>query len=441
MSDLKQWALAFKNYLKIRIFVFFLLGFSCGLPRGLIGSSLILWMSDSNISLTVIGFFSLVLLPYNFKFLWAPLVDRVRLPLLAKKIGEKRAWLLCFQIALIFSVCGLASSSPDQNAWIWQWGKGSLSTPIPMQTYLFALLTAFFAASQDIVVDALRINTLEPKEYGEGTGMYQFGYRMGMLVSGAGIIAATTWLDWQTAYFLIGSLLGIGLIGTFCIQEKNTMLNQRLKGREFWYEMIIAPFQDFMKRNHWVLFLLFIMLFKLCNAVLGRMAMPFYDDMGFTKNQIALVSGTIGPWVTIIGVAVGGVLVMRYPIMKLLMFFGIIEILTSLVFSLFTYFPQSIPFFLLVIIFDNIIGGMGGAVFVSFLSKLCTKKYAATQYALLSSLTMVSLSVISMYSGIWAEKMGWMRFFAFTGALMIPALILLQWLIIQNNKQPRGKKL
>ena len=198
--------------------------------------------------------------------------------------------------------------------------------------------------------------------------------------------------------------------------------------------MVIAPFKDFMKHNKWALLLVFIILYKLCNAVLGRMALPFYKDLGFSKGEIALISGTIGPWITLTGVAIGGVLVMRYKILKLLMALGFVEILTSVVFALFSYFEHSTIMFLIVILFDNIVGGMGGAVFIAFLSGLCSKKYSATQYALLTSLMMLAISVISVYSGIWAEEMGWFFFFLFTGVLMMPALVLLSYLIVKEKK-------
>ena len=428
------WQSAFKGYLRPRIAIFSLLGFSCGLPFGLIGYALSLWLAASHVGLAAIGFFALVLLPYNFKFLWAPLVDRVQLPFLAKRFGAKKAWLMCFQIGLILSVWGLAAQTPNTNTWFLPWTVSNedgetVQAFIPMQTYLFALLTAFFAASQDIVVDALRINTLAKEEYGEGTSMYQFGYRMGMLISSAGVVALASRISWEVAYMGVGCLIFVGLCATFCVREAKIIETKTPMGRQFWYEMIVAPFQNFMTHAHWYLILVFIILYKLCNAVLGRMALPFYKEMGFSDDEIALVSGTIGPWITMSGVAVGGVLAMKYPILKLLFALGCVEILTSVVFGVFSLFPHSIPVFLVVILFDNIVGGMGGAVFAAYLSGLCARKYAATQYALLSSLMMFSVSVISVYSGVWATQMGWMRFFFFTGVLMIPALCLLLWLI------------
>ncbi len=432
------WIMALRGYLNPAVFIFLFLGFSCGLPFSLIGYSLSMWMSNLHISLPIIGFFALVLLPYNFKFLWAPFIDRIQLPFLAKKMGPKKAWLLVFQIGLIFSVIGLSCFSPDKNTWVYPINHvnangETVHLMMPLQTYLFALLTAFFAASQDIVVDALRISTLKKEEYGEGAGMYQFGYRLGMLLSGAGVVAASTVISWQLAYFIVACILSVGLVSTFFIQEEKHI--QKVVVKNFWQEMVCLPFRDFMQHINWFWLLIFIVLYKACNAVLGRMALPFYQDLGFSNQTIALVSGTIGPWITILGITLGGILVMRYNVLKLLFVLGVVEVITSVVFAVFSFFPESVPFFTLVILFDNIVGGMGGAVFVAFLSGLCSKQYAATQYALLSSLMMVAVSLVSGYSGIWVEQMGWFYFFLFTGALMIPALMLLSWLIYYKGRK------
>ncbi len=437
-----SWLTALRGYTNPRIAVFLLLGFSCGLPFGLIGYSLSLWLTNVGLGLFVISSFAMVKSPYSFKFLFAPLIDRTQLPFLANRFGQKKAWLLFFQIGLIFSVFGLASVSPDKNMWLWElpWTitnkEGiAIDVIVPAQTYLFALLTAFFAAGQDIVVDALRINTLSKEEYGEGAGMYQFGYRMGMLISGAGVCWLAGVISWQTAYMVVGIILLSGIIGTFIVREPKAEWLDKAAGKfQMMQDMIINPFRDFMRHAEWFWILLFIFLYKICNAVLGTMAMPFYRDMGFSNDQIALISGLIGPWITIGGVVIGGVLVMRYDILKLLLVFGAIEILTSVVFGLFSFFPESMVAFMVVILFDNIVGGAGGAIFVAYLSGLCSQKYAATQYALLTSLTMLALSFVSVFSGIWAEKLGWMYFFFMTGVLMIPALCLLQWMILRKKQ-------
>ncbi len=431
------WKTAFKGYLNPSVFIFLFLGFSCGIPYNLLGYSLSLWLTGSGVALSVVGFFALVLLPYNFKFLWAPVVDRIRIPYLAYKMGPKKAWAFLFQIGLILSVWGLASFSPDQNSWTYIWNRldetgNPIQVMIPLQTYLFAFLTAFFAASQDIVVDALRIDTLKKEEMGEGAGTYQLGYRMGMLLSGAGVVAVSTWISWNLAYFLAGCALVYGMISLFFVKEKSG--SDIPKTSHLFREMIVAPFQDFARHSFWWGILLFIVLYKLCNAVLGRMALPFYDQMGFSKVEISLISGTFGPWITVIGVALGGVLVMRYSILKILFALGCVEILTSIAFAVFSLLGHNLPAFILVIIFDNIIGGMGGAVFVAFLSNLCSKSYSATQYALLTGFMMLASSVVSVYSGLWVEQMGWFGFFLFTGLLMIPALFLLLFIIKKNQK-------
>lgn len=426
------WSTALKGYLKPSVFIFLFLGFSCGLPFNLIVYSLALWMADTGISLAVIGFFSLVLLPYNFKFLWAPLVDRIQLPYLARKMGSKKAWALIFQVGLLLSIWGLSIFPPHENTWIWSLvltdkSGADVIAQIPLQTYLFALLTAFFAASQDIVVDALRIDTLSKEELGEGAGMYQFGYRMGMLLAGAGVVAASAYISWQSAYFIVGSIVSLGMVSTFFVHEPKRIEPEANKS--VWQTMVLNPFYDFMSKANWYWILIFIVLYKLCNAILGRMALPFYQQMGFSKGEISLVSGTFGPWITMSGIALGGIFVMKYPILKLLFALGLVEILTSIAFAGFSLFYHSLPAFFIVIIFDNIVGGMGGAVFVAFLSGLCSKAYSATQYALLTSLMMVASSMVSVYSGVWAQEMGWFVFFLFTGVLMLPALGLLFYLI------------
>lgn len=434
-----NWITALKGYTRPQILVFLFLGFSCGLPFNLMGYSLSLWLKDTGTALSVIGLFSLVFIPYSLKFLWAPFVDRIRLPYLSKRFGQKKAWALIFQIGLIFSIFGLAYFAPDKNTWTLSWNivddeTGRLiPVVIPFQTYILAFLTAFFASSQDIVVDALRIDTLTKEELGEGAGTYQFGYRMGLLISGAGVVALSTYIPWSVAYFLVGCGVTIGLVSILFVKEPPEL--PTLEKKAFLKDLIIKPFVDFMRQSGWYLILIFIVLYKLNNAILGRMALPFYSDIGFSKEQIALVSGMFGPWVTMAGIPIGGILVMRFGILRSLFFLGFVEIITSLAFTLLAILGAHMPAFFAVIVFDNIVGGMGGAVFVAYLSSLCSRAYSATQYALLTSLMAVASSVIASYSGFWAEDMGWPLFFLFTGVLMVPALVLLAFMIHLHNKQ------
>ncbi|MBR6674865.1 MAG: MFS transporter, partial [Alphaproteobacteria bacterium] len=244
------WTTALKGYTKRQILIFLFLGFSCGLPYNLLGYSLSLWLKDIGVALSVVGLFSLVFLPYSFKFLWAPFVDRFNVPYLSKKLGRKKAWALVFQIGLIVSIFGLAYFSPDKNSWVWSWtytdNVGEMQTAyIPLQTYILALLTAFFASSQDIVVDALRIDTLSEEELGEGAGTYQFGYRMGLLLSGAGVVALSAYVSWSLAYFLVGCFVLTGFVSIFWVTEKPAQpTNISFK------QLVIEPFADFIKRHH-----------------------------------------------------------------------------------------------------------------------------------------------------------------------------------------------
>lgn len=432
-----NWITAFKAYTRPQILVFLFLGFSCGLPFNLLGYSLSLWLKDTGMALSVVGLFSLVFLPYSLKFLWAPFVDRLPIPYLSRRLGQKKAWGLIFQIGLVGSVFGLATFAPDQNAWMLSWNYEQdgkiLTAVIPAQTYILALLTAFFACSQDIVVDALRIDTLKKEELGEGAGTYQFGYRMGLLLSGAGVVALSAYIPWSMAYFIVGCLIVVGVGAILCVKEE---LAKPREQEAFLKDLVIKPFADF--TNHqkfWMITLVFIILYKICNSVLGRMALPFYSDIGFSKEQIALVSGMFGPWVTMAGIPIGGILVMRLGILRSLFYLGFVEIITSVAFALLAILGAHMPTFFAVIMFDNIVGGMGGAVFVAYLSSLCSKAYSATQYALLTSLMAVASSVVASYSGFWAEDMGWPVFFLFTGVLMVPALIILRFMMHQQQKE------
>lgn len=414
---MNTWKTALKGYTQRKIWLFLFLGFSCGLPYNLLGYSLSLWLKDVGFALSVIGFFSLVFIPYSLKFLWAPFVDWIRIPFLSNRYGAKKAWGFIFQIGLVLSICALAAFPPQPQTW--------------GITFTLALAVAFFACSQDIVVDALRIDTLETDELGEGAGAYQFGYRMGLLLSGAGVVALSSMISWSTAYLLVACFVLTGFISLFFVQETKTTIPT--EKRHWLKRFILMPLFDFMHHREWIFILIFIVLYKLNNAVLGRMALPFYDDIGFSKEQIALVSGAFGPWITLIGIPIGGLLVMRFGILSSLLGLGFIEIMTSLAFMGLALIGPVMPAFFGVIVFDNIIGGMGGAVFVAYLSSLCSKKYAATQYALLTSLMALAAAVAATQSGIWAEQIGWPNFFLLTGLFMIPALLLLCYLMRGKN--------
>jgi len=409
MTVLKK---VFKLFFKRDILAFFFLGLSCGIPLNLIGNTLAVRATQSGLDLKTIGLFALVMTPYSLKFLWSPVIDTFSLPF-ANRFGKKKTWAVLFQICL--GACLLSISLVD----------------VAMQTnLLFALcfLCAFCSASQDIVVDALRIDVLDEDSLKEASSTYQLGYRIAMLITGAGVIALSSRVSWATCYQLSVVLFILGICGLFLIKEP--VLKQKTSSALPLKQMLIEPFSNFISRHkNWFILLCFILLYKMCNAFLGKMAYPFYLKTGFSPDEIALVSGTIGTFITMFGVFCGGALMLKFGYLKSLMYLGFVEILTSVAFALLAVIGPKVYAFMGVIIFDNIVGGMGGAVWVGFLSSLCVPAYSATQYALLTSFTMFSTSVLAAYSGHLAEYMGWEKFFLSTGFMMIPALILLGWML------------
>ena len=249
---MKSWKGAVLNYLNPIVFIFLFLGFSCGLPYNLLGYSLSLWMRKVDIPLFIIGFFGLVFLPYSFKFLWAPFVDKIKVPYLWK-IGQKKAWALIFQTGLFWSIIGLAISAPNTNVLTFSYVREGEIFQIPIQTFIFAFLTAFFAASQDIVVDALRIDTLSKDELGEASGTYQLGYRIALLVSGAGVVMASAHISWTLAYIVVAFLTFVGMVSILFVQEPQS---KSVPKKDLFHQMVVAPFADFMQRKDSYLFIL-----------------------------------------------------------------------------------------------------------------------------------------------------------------------------------------
>ena len=383
------------------------LGLASQAPVNLIGGTLKYWFRTESVDLGQIGLFGLVLIPYTLKFLWAPFIDRINLPG-ATLFGRKKIWGLLTQLLLMCALFMLSLSSPAQNL---------------MGVFAICLMIAFASATQDIVIDALRIDTLEGDELKEGTSAYQLGARIGMLGAVAGMIFLSAHVSWQTAYQISIISIVLGFISLCFVREKKA----EVKPVNF-QELIIDPFKDFVVRNkHFGLLCLFVVAYKLCNGVLGPMAYPFYYDVGFSAEQISIVSGTFGVFVTMFGVVLGGIAMLKYAYRPLLFRLGFIEIFTSLAFAGLAIAGPNMPLFFAVILFDNILAGMGGAVWVAYLSSLCNRKFSGTQYAFLTALNMVPLSVIASSGGFLAKFMGWPLFFVFTGILMIPALCILKY--------------
>lgn len=393
-----------KGYCQSGMMPFLGLGISVQAPINLMGGLLMLWLKDSGVDLQKIGLFAMVTLPYSLKFLWAPLIDRLQLPG-SQRFGHKKTWCLLFQIGILVGLICLSFLNPQTQT-------------IPL--FGVCLFIAVCGASQELTVDALRIDTLSGERLNQGTVLFQFGTRLGYFAATAGMIALSGLISWHWVYRLSMVMIGTGIISLICLHEPRTkQIPATFK------TMVIIPFRDLMQRQNMLWLCTFIILYKMCNGMLGKMAYPFYADIGFTKSQIATVSATFGSLITTIGICMGGLVLGRFRFKPLLMTLGLIEILTSMAFAGLAIAGPSIPLFMMVIVFDNIVGGIGGAVWSVFLSRMCSRDFSATQYGFLNALTMVPLTLLGAGSGWLAHLCGWPVYFALTGIMMVPALFML----------------
>ena len=406
-----------------------LLGFSSGLPLALVGATMAARLYDAGLTITDIGLFTLVSLPYTLKFLWAPLVDRLPLPLLTGQFGRRRGWALLCQSALLLALLGLAGADPRQDPWT---------------TGLMAILVALCSASQDIVVDAYRVESLDRPQFGAGAATYVLGYRFGMLASGAGALHLAAVLPWSDVYGIMAGLVLVGVATVLAAPEpdrvaaltQETADAQTMVARSglddplvtWLYGAVVVPFRDFMRRPAWQTVLLFILLFKLGEVFAGAMAMPFYLNLGFTKSEIANVTKVFGLVATISGGLLGGLLVGRFGIVRGLLITGALQMVSNLCFSLLAVIGHDVGALMITVAVENICGGMATAAFVAYLSSLCSTAYTATQYALLTSLAAFARDVLAAFSGWYAQHLGWTSYFLFSTGLCLPGLAVLVWL-------------
>ena len=380
------------------------LGISVQAPINLIGGTLKWWASDSGLNLAAIGIFAAVTMPYSLKFLWAPFVDQINLPF-SKKMGCKRAWCLLFQLGILAGLFFISFLNPKYDVW-------------PL--FFGCLLIGFCGASQALTVDALKIDILTKDELTDGTTVKEFGGRLGYLGATAGMFALSMYFSWNTAYKVAMILILIGLISLLFVKEP-----PKVQNKISFNTTIKMPFLELCQRQNLPLLCLFIVLYKLCNGMLGSMAYPFYNRIGFTAENVLAVSSIFGTIMTALGIVVGGFVLHQFKLKPLLFSLGCIEILTSMAFAGLAVIGPSIPLFVVVIIFDNIVGGIGSAVWVVFISRICSKSFSATQYGFLDALTMIPLTLLGMLSGWLAQNLGWPLFFILTGVLMLPALCMI----------------
>ena len=389
-----------------RMLVALTMGFASGLPLLLTGSVLQAWLKDGGIDIKAIGLFALVGLPYTLKFLWSPLFDRYTLPL----FGRRRGWLLVMQLALAGALVGLsfATPAPDRLLWI----------------SLAALLVAFFSASQDIVIDAHRRETLAENELGLGSALYVNGYRLGMLLAGGGGLILADALSFPVMYRLMAAFMAAAIIVTLLAPEPPLP-----EGRpRTLMDAVVLPFRDYFTREGAWLALAFILLYKLGDTMASAMTTPFYLDLGYTKTEIGAVVKLFGFWATIAGGTLGGIWIMRMGLNRSLWIFGLAQMLSTLGFAFLAGITPSNAALATVVAVENFTAGLGTAAFVGFMAALTDKRFTATQYALLSSLMGVPRVLAAAPTGWMAATMGWAGFFVLCALIAVPGLLLLRWI-------------
>lgn len=432
----RDWWAAVRVYRDARVLSLLFLGFSSGLPFGVLAEPLSAWLMDADVSKTEIGLFALVSIPYSLKVLWAPLVDRLPLPVLTGRFGRRRGWALLAQSLLLLAIAIMGGSDPATNL---------------AATAAFALAVAFASASQDIVIDAYRVEILERHQLAAGAATTVFGWRLGQVGAGAvGLILADI-LPWPLVFTLIAAMVGVGMATILlnpeprvaaggeadevearaeAFLERRPHLPAAPAAALAWiYAAAVFPVIEFVRRRHWLAILLFIALYKFGDAVLAVMKVPFFLEIGFSKTDIAEVVKLFGVVAVIAGGMIGGVLLARIGILRGLLVCGVLMAASNLVFILQAHVGADLRMLAITIAVENITTGMGTAAFVAYLSSLCNLAYTATQYALLTSLMALSRTVLSSGAGWLADRMPWPDFFMASTLAAVPGLLLLVWMI------------
>lgn len=387
------------------------LGFSAGAPLPLVaGQVLRQWFTESGLTLTEIGLTALIGLAYAFKFLWAPALDAIR----PRFLGRRRGWLLLIQLALIGTIVMTGQQDPRLA---------------PLVVAGLAATVAFLSASQDIVIDAWRIEMLEEREQGYGLACYVWGYRGALLASGAGTLYLVGPIGWSGAYAYGAALIGVGVIATLAGREGAVAPVAPAGWAVRLNAAVVEPFADFMRRRHWLAILLFVALFKLGEALAGIMTTPFYRSLGFTREDVATVGTVFGLFATLAGALAGGWLVARIGTARALILTGLGQMLSNLMYVALFHAGHSIPMLWAQVGVENFTDGLADAAFLSYLSVLTNRSFTATQYALLSSLAAVPLRTLGASAGWIAERLGWSDFFILTTAAALPAMAIMVWLL------------
>lgn len=410
-------------YLHRRVLAMLFLGFSAGLPFPLVFATLSAWLATAGVQKSSIGMFAWVGMTYSLKFLWAPLVDRIPLPGIGAWLGRRRSWMLLAQAGVAAALMGLAGVDP----------AGDL-----LRVAWLSVAVAFCSATQDIAIDAWRIEAVAQRLQGAMAAAYQFGYRLAMLAAGAGALFIADFMSWPAAYHAMAALMLVGVVTVFIIEEPPRQPAASTTAaaaggsaaprlRDWFASAVVGPFADFFRRNGaWGLVLLgFIACYRISDLILGVMANPFYISIGFSLSQIATIAKVFGFALTLAGAALGGVAVARWGAVRPLVAGAILVATTNMLFAVLAWHGQpDLRFLMVTISADNLAAGFAGTVFIAYLSSLTSVSYTATQYALFSALMTVLGNFIGGFSGMVVEASDWVSFFLYASAMGLPAILL-----------------
>jgi len=429
----RAWRRALAVYREPPVVRMLFLGFSAGLPLLLVFGTLSFWLREAGVDRTTIGFISWVALAYAFKWAWAPLVDRMPLPWLTARLGRRRSWLLASQLVIVAGLVGMAVTDPALHL---------------RALVMFALLTAFASATQDIALDAYRIESAPVEKQAALAAAYQTGYRLAMIWAGAGALAVAARFDpseaeyhfapWTIAYLVMAASTTVGIVSTLLAPEPAGSVapslpreGSTLQRLAAWlHGAVISPFADFVHRYRWhaVLLLALIASYRMSDVVMGVMANPFYRDMGFSKDEVAAVSKVYGVVMTLAGAFIGGVLSLRFGVLRTLFAGAVLSAATNLLFAWLAVRGHDLTFLIFAVSADNLSAGIASSAFVAYLSGLTNVAYSATQYALFSSVMLLLPKYIAGWSGWAVDTFGYVSFFVGTALLGLPVLLLV-WLV------------
>lgn len=415
------------NWWHPHLFMIFLLGFTSGLPFLLTLSTLNFWLAESGVSKTTIGMFMLVSLPYSLKFLWAPIFDQLRIPYLTNRLGKRRSWALVLQVCLMIALFALGGASPQDNI---------------LYTAMAATAVAFFSASQDIIIDAYRIETLALHQRGFAAALETIGFRFGMIASGAGALYIASLSSWQIAYYVMAALVGVGLVTVLFMPEttndKVVSLTRQLKSRSWFERMYITatlPWRQFNHKNNIVYLLLFILCFKMADSVMNAMSAPFLCDLGFSKIEFANVSKIFGITLMVFGGLLGGVMIHKFGSVQSLIMCAVLQGLSCLMFTIQALVGYDCYVLMITVGVESFCSGLTSTLLIAYISEFCCQPHTASHFTLLYSFGSLCRVLASSMAGWLADHIGWSVLFLMMAVITVPTIAL-----ILRLERPEGVK-